>query len=382
MLSDVQVKNLKPQEKRYSIADGEGLIISVFPTGKKKWVLSYRHQGKQNQKTLGEYPDTGCKEARQLARDFKQKITGKKLNAPTVKEVIQEWLEIMQPRWSSQKYIDTVVYRLGYITEDFENISVDELERKQVVNSVKNIVAKGTIETAKRSLRLLNDVFNFAIASDYTEKNPCLLVADVIPKQEVENLAALKPAEMPEFWGRVQRSQVSEDLMIAIKLACYTAVRISELLLARWDTKEINFETREWVIPASRMKMRRDHVVPLTDQTVELFKTLYDRRKSEGFIFRHAHKPDLPARSESILAIIKRNGYAGRMTTHGFRSVFSTHTNDSAKFRYDVIEYQIAHVPKDKIRGIYNRAEYWAERVEMMEWYAEEVDSWLTISYL
>lgn len=377
MLSDVQVKNLKPKEKRYSIADGEGLIISVFPTGKKKWVLSYRHQGKQNQKTLGEYPETGCKEARQIARDFKQQISGKKFNAPTVKEVINEWLEIMRPRWSSQKYIDTVVYRLGYITEDFENVSVDELERKQVVKRVKEIVAKGTIETAKRSLRLLSDVFNFAIASDYTEKNPCLLVADVIPKQDVENLAALKPAEMPEFWRRVQHSQVSGDLMIAIKLACYTAVRISELLLSRWDTKEINFEAREWVIPASRMKMRRDHVVPLTDQTIELFKTMFDRRKDDGFIFKHTRKPELAVRSESILAIIKRNGYAGQMTTHGFRSVFSTHANNSAQFRYDVIEYQIAHVPKDKIRGIYNRAEYWAERVEMMEWYAREVDSWL-----
>lgn len=377
MLSDVQVKNLKPKEKRYSIADGEGLIISVFPTGKKKWVLSYRHQGKQNQKTLGEYPETGCKEARQIARDFKQQISGKKFNAPTVKEVINEWLEIMRPRWSSQKYIDTVVYRLGYITEDFENVSVDELERKQVVKRVKEIVAKGTIETAKRSLRLLSDVFNFAIASDYTEKNPCLLVADVIPKQDVENLAALKPAEMPEFWRRVQHSQVSGDLMIAIKLACYTAVRISELLLSRWDTKEINFEAREWVIPASRMKMRRDHVVPLTDQTIELFQTMFDRRKDDGFIFKHTRKPELAVRSESILAIIKRNGYAGQMTTHGFRSVFSTHANNSAQFRYDVIEYQIAHVPKDKIRGIYNRAEYWAERVEMMEWYAREVDSWL-----
>ena len=377
MLSDVQVKNLKPKEKRYSIADGEGLIISVFPTGKKKWVLSYRHQGKQNQKTLGEYPETGCKEARQIARDFKQQISGKKFNAPTVKEVIQEWLEIMRPRWSSQKYIDTVVYRLGYISADFENVSVDELERKQVVKSVKEIVAKGTIETAKRSLRLLSDVFNFAIASDYTEKNPCLLVADVIPKQDVENLAALKPAEMPEFWGRVQNSPVSGDLMIAIKLACYTAVRISELLLSRWDTKEINFEAREWVIPASRMKMRRDHVVPLTDQTIELFKIMYDRRTNDGFIFKHTRKPEHAVRSESILAIIKRNGYAGLMTTHGFRSVFSTHANNSAKFRYDAIEYQIAHVPKDKIRGIYNRAEYWAERVEMMEWYAREVDSWL-----
>ena len=125
------------------------------------------------------------------------------------------------------------------------------------------------------------------------------------------------------------------------------------------------------------MKMRRDHVVPLTDQTIELYKTMFDRRKDDGFIFKHTRKPELAVRSESILAIIKRNGYAGQMTTHGFRSVFSTHANNSAQFRYDVIEYQIAHVPKDKIRGIYNRAEYWAERVEMMEWYAREVDSWL-----
>lgn len=377
MLSDTQVKNLKPKEKRYSMADGEGLIISIFPTGKKKWVLAYRYQGKQNQKTLGEYPGISCKDARQLARDFKQQLSGKKIDVPTVKEVIEEWLTIMRPRWTSQKYIDTVVYRLGYITEEFEAISIDEIERKQVVNSVKNIVAKGTIETAKRSLRLLSDVFNFAIASDYTEKNPCLLVADVIPKQEVENLAALKPAEMPEFWQKVQHCQVSDDLMIAIKLACYTAVRISELLFARWDTKEINFEKREWVIPASRMKMRRDHVVPLTEQTIQLFKSMHDRRINDGYIFKHARKPNFPARSESILAIIKRNGYAGQMTTHGFRSVFSTHANNSGNFRYDVIEYQIAHVPKDKIRGIYNRAEYWEERVKMMEWYALEVDSWL-----
>ena len=120
MLSDTQVKNLKPKEKRYSMADGEGLIISIFPTGKKKWVLAYRYQGKQNQKTLGEYPGISCKDARQLARDFKQQLSGKKIDVPTVKEVIEEWLAIMRPRWTSQKYIDTVVYRLGYITEEFE----------------------------------------------------------------------------------------------------------------------------------------------------------------------------------------------------------------------------------------------------------------------
>ena len=272
MLSDVKVKNLKPAEKRYSIADGEGLIISVFPTGKKKWVLAYRHHGKQNQKTLGEYPDVGCKEARQLARAFKQELSGKFLNAPSVKEVVNEWLDLKRSSWTSEKYADTVIYRLAYIIEDFADVSIDELERRMVVQKVKEIVAKGTIETAKRALRLLNDVCNFAIASDYTEKNPCTLVSDVIPKQEVESLAALKIEEMPEFWQRVQQSSVSNDLMIAIKLACYTAVRISELLKARWDTGEIDFENRQWIITASRMKMRRDHVVPLTDQSVALFR--------------------------------------------------------------------------------------------------------------
>lgn len=377
MLSDVKVKNLKPAEKRYSIADGEGLIISVFPTGKKKWVLAYRHHGKQSQKTLGEYPEVGCKEARQLARAFKQELSGKVLNAPSVKEVVNEWLDINRPSWTSEKYADTVVYRLAYIIEDFADVSIDELERRMVVQKVKEIVAKGTIETAKRALRLLNDVCKFAIASDYTEKNPCTLVADVIPQQDVESLAALKIEEMPEFWQRVQQSSVSDDLMIAIKLACYTAVRISELLKARWDTGEIDFENRQWIIPASRMKMRRDHVVPLTDQSVALFREMYERRKGDGYIFRHRKNPNEHTPSESILAIIKRNGYAGRMTTHGFRSVFSTHANNSARFRHDVIEYQIAHVPKDKIRGIYNRAEYWSERVELMTWYAHEVDGWM-----
>lgn len=379
MLSDLKVKNLKPQEKRYSIADGEGLIISVFPSGKKKWVLSYRHHGKQNQKTLGEYPEIGCKDARNLARDFKSQLSGKKINVPTLGEVIQEWLSIMGPRWTSDKYKYTVIYRLNYISEDLSDTSIDEIERKDVVKKVKEIVAKGTIETAKRSLRLLSDVFNFAIASDYTEKNPCILAGDVIPKQDVENLAALKPHQMTEFWTKVQQSYVTDDLMIALKLACYTAVRISELLHARWDTREIDLNKKEWIIPASRMKMRRDHVVPLTDQTVKLFKIMYDRKTDEGFIFKHTRKPNMPCRSESILAIIKRNGYAKLMTTHGFRTVFSTHANESTLFREDVIEYQIAHVPKNKIRGIYNRAEYWPERLELMTWYANEVDRWMKI---
>ncbi|WP_327857673.1 tyrosine-type recombinase/integrase [Acinetobacter guillouiae] len=377
MLSDSQVKALKPKEKRYSLADGEGLSVDVFPTGKKKWIVSYRVNGKQTRKNLGEYPELGCKDARQLARQCKAEAQGKMLNSPSVNAVIEEWLKLMTPRWSSKKYIDTVVYRLNYITEDFKNQPIDEVDRKIIVKKVKEIVNKGTLETAKRSLRLLNEIFNFAIASDYTQKNPCTLISDVIPQQTVRNMPSLDAEQMPEFWNRVTHSNVTPELLHALKLACYTAVRISELLQSRWDSGEIDLENRQWVIPASRMKMRRDHVVPLTDQTYTLFKELYDHKTDNGYIFKHTRNPGEHVRSESILAIIKRNGYAGQMVTHGFRSLFSTHTNNSKLFRPDVIEYQIAHVPKDRIRGIYNRAEYWDERVELMKWYSEQVDSWM-----
>lgn len=377
MLSDSQVKALKPKEKRYSLADGEGLSVDVFPTGKKKWIVSYRVNGKQTRKNLGEYPELGCKDARQLARQCKAEAQGKMLNSPSVNAVIEEWLKLMTPRWSSKKYIDTVIYRLNYITEDFINQPIDEVDRKIIVKKVKEIVNKGTLETAKRSLRLLNEIFNFAIASDYTQKNPCTLISDVIPQQTVRNMPSLDAEQMPEFWNRVTHSNVTPELLHALKLACYTAVRISELLQSRWDSGEIDLENRQWVIPASRMKMRRDHVVPLTDQTYTLFKELYDHKTDNGYIFKHTRNPGEHVRSESILAIIKRNGYAGQMVTHGFRSLFSTHTNNSKLFRPDVIEYQIAHVPKDRIRGIYNRAEYWDERVELMKWYSEQVDSWM-----
>lgn len=377
MLSDSQVKALKPKEKRYSLADGEGLSVDVFPTGKKKWIVSYRVNGKQTRKNLGEYPGLGCKDARQLARQCKAEAQGKMLNSPSVNAVIEEWLKLMTPRWSSKKYIDTVIYRLNYITEDFKNQPIDEVDRKIIVKKVKEIVNKGTLETAKRSLRLLNEIFNFAIASDYTQKNPCTLISDVIPQQTVRNMPSLDAEQMPEFWNRVTHSNVTPELLHALKLACYTAVRISELLQSRWDSGEIDLENRQWVIPASRMKMRRDHVVPLTDQTYTLFKELYDHKTDNGYIFKHTRNPGEHVQSESILAIIKRNGYAGQMVTHGFRSLFSTHTNNSKLFRPDVIEYQIAHVPKDRIRGIYNRAEYWDERVELMKWYSEQVDRWM-----
>ncbi|MFA3642520.1 tyrosine-type recombinase/integrase [Acinetobacter baumannii] len=381
MLSDAQVKSLKPKESRYSVADGEGLNISVFPNGKKKWVLSYRQNGKQNQKMLGEYPIMGCKEARQLARQLKLEYQGKVANSPPVHKVVEEWLSIMKSQWTSKKYYDTVEYRLAYLTEDFKNLPINEVERKHISKKIKEIVAKGTLETASRALRLGKQVFDFAIASDYTDRNPCTLVEDVIPEYESDSHPCLPVSEMPEFFKRMKASHSSSIVKMAMLLVCYTGTRITELLKARWDSGEIDFENKVWIIPADRMKKRKELMVPLVPQIYSLFKELESVKTDDGYIFKKRGKPYEHMTSESVLTMIKRMGYTDKMVTHGFRSLFSTHANESKLFRGEVIDYQIAHVNKstkaDKTSKIYNRAEYWDERVELMTWYANEVEGWI-----
>lgn len=380
MLSDAQVKALKPKESRYSVADGEGLNVSVFPSGKKKWVLSYRKNGKQNQKTLGEYPGMGCKEARNQARHMKAEIMGKVDNSPAVKLVVEEWLALMKSQWSSKKYYDTVAYRLNYLTEDFSNLPIDQITRKQISAKIKEIVSKGTLETATRTLRLGHTLFDFAIASDYTDRNPCTLVEDVIPDYESDSHPCLPASEMPEFFRNLDKSKSSPIVKMALLLVCYTGTRITELLKARWDSGELDFENKVWIIPAERMKKRKELMVPLVPQIYDLFKELESVKTDDGYIFKKRGKPYEYMTSESVLSMIKRMGYKEKMVTHGFRSLFSTHANESKLFRGEVIDYQIAHVNKstkhDATSRIYNRAEYWNERVELVQWYANEVDSW------
>ncbi|OAV00257.1 MULTISPECIES: tyrosine-type recombinase/integrase [Moraxella] len=381
MLTDSQVKALKPKDKMYSLADGEGLSIDVLPNGKKKWTLSYRAHGKQSRKRIGDYPDIGCKDARRIAREVKKELTGKAIKQKTLKEVIDEWLALQTPYWTSDKYRDTVIYRLNYISANFGDRLLDDITRQDVSASVKAIVAKGTLETATRALRLLNSVFNFAISSDYTDKNPCILVNEIIPPHDVQHYPSLPVEEMPEFFRRLKFYSAHPSTKTALILACYTGVRISELLNARFDTGEFDFDNKIWTIPAFRMKKRKDLLVPLSDDVLAIFKTLYDTRIDDGYLFKNRNDPRRAMTSNAVLQIIKRLGYEGEMVTHGFRTLFSTHANNSRRFRTEVIDFQIAHVNKstkaDATSKIYNRAEYWDERVELMDWYSEEVTAWL-----
>lgn len=380
MLSDAKVKSLKPADKLYSVSDGEGLTIDVLPSGKKKWTLSYRKNGKQSRKRIGNYPDIGCNKARQMARETKQALIGKPSNHMPLQAVMDEYIAMNAQAWTSQKYYDTVVYRLSYIAEDFKDKDINDITRQDVANKVKQMIAKGTIETAQRALRLLKKVFDFAISSDYANQNPCLLVEVLIPKRKTQHYPCLSADKMPEFFRRLKVCNANANTKTALILACYTGVRISELLNARFDTGEFDFNNQTWTIPAHRMKQRKDLLVPLAPSVLAIFQSLYDHRHNDGYVFKNRNDPTRPMTSNAVLNTIKRLGYEGQMVTHGFRALFSTHANASGLFRTQVIEYQIAHVNKstqDATAKIYNRADYLDERRALMNWYALQVDAWL-----
>lgn len=377
MLTDKTIKNLQAKSSPYSLSDGEGLAIEVLPSGKKKWTLSYRIHGKQSRKRLGDYPQIGCKQARQLARQYKAELATQKIRQPTLQAVITEWLTLQKPTWTSQKYTDTVVYRLHYLSHHFAHKCLDDISRQDIATALKPIIAKGTLETAMRSLRLLRAVFQFAIISGYTDKNPCLLTDKLIPRHTPTHHPCLPVKDMPEFFRRLRHLNAYPTTKIALLLVCYTGVRVSELLHARFDTGELDLDNALWVIPAHRMKTRKALKVPLAPTVLALFTHLYNQRKNDGYIFKHKNTPNLPMTSNAILGIIKKMGFGGQMTTHGFRALFSTHANESGLFRPIVIEHQIAHTGQNTTAKAYNRAEYWQERVALMHWYAHEVDDWI-----
>ena len=373
-LSDSQVKALIPQEKRYSKSDGEGLSIDVMPTGKKSWTLELVKNGKRTRKKLGTYPTLSLKDARELAnKERKQAIMG--VRDITLGEVIDEWVAIYSKAWTSEKYRYTVLYRIDLLSEHLKHRLIHEITRQEIANAVTPIIAENKLETASRALRVLRGIFDYAIVKNYIQSNPTYLVEKMIPKREVKNMPSLPIAEMPKFWETLHKMNIRNETRYALALYNYLAVRPSELAGARWD--EFDLDNGVWLIPAYRMKMRKEHMVPLASQPLELLKTLYNDRKGDIFVFPKVGNLSEHMAIETPLAAIKRAGYDGDMVTHGFRSLFSTNAYESGLWKGDWIEYCLAHIQQAKGKKAYNRAKYWEHRVKLMQWWADIVSEWV-----
>jgi integrase len=387
-LSDTTVRRAKPGEKQRKLFDAHGLYLLLAPTGSRWWRLKYRFAGKEKLLALGSYPEVSLKEARVRCHDARKKLAAgvdpsadrkttkaalAALGNGNFEAVAREWFEKFWPKLAPSHAI-TVIQRLEHnVFPWLGTRPIAEITAPEVLTVLRRIEARGALEVAHRVKQIIGQVFRYAVATGRTQRDPTGDLRGALPTRAERHHAALtKPADVAGLMRAIATYQGSFVTHCALRMSALTFARPGELRRAEWG--EIDFDAGVWRIPAERMKMRRDHLVPLSRQAVEVLRALQPLTSSSRYLFPGARSAGRPMSENTICAALRYMGYErGQMTAHGFRTLASTLLNEMG-WAADAIERQLAHAEHDEVRGAYNRAEYLTERRRMMQAWADYLD--------
>jgi integrase len=384
-LTELAIKGFKPQEKPYRKPDGGGLCLEITPAGGKLWRLRYYFQGRAQMMALGKYPAVGLAEARKRRDEARQYLEGgrnpirekqaQKLRQAqegenTFEKMARAWLALKGTNLN-QKYHKQSLERMEqHVFPMIGALPITEITTLAVVRVIEKIASRGTIETARRMGQLIGQTFRYACRRDLCKYNPASDLRDILKLPEKKHHARVPLEELPELLQSIANRE--NDLSkAAMQLLSLTLLRTNELIGAKWS--EIQWGHAEWHVPKERMKIKRPHIVPLSRQTIEILKSLQKETGDKEFIFHSYASQSKHISNGTVLMALRRMGYQGRMTGHGFRSIASTILNEKG-YRPDAIERQLAHADKDKVRSAYNHAEYLLERKKMMQDYADMLE--------
>lgn len=387
MLTDTKIRIAKPRVKPYKLSDQGGLYLFVSSTGGKSWRYDYRLAGKREGLTIGRYPETTLSEARKRHAEARrqaekgaspalQKQQAKRLKseaqANTFRAIADKWYAELVPHRSrawrtlNHRWLAKEVYpAIG-------SMDAKGVTPADVLAIIRGMEARGIARSADHVRQMVSRVFQYAIRNLHVEFDPAQSLKGVLMLPRVKSYTPLNAKDIPAFVEAVDAYHGKLATKIAVKLILYTFVRKCELLRATWD--EVDFERAEWRIPAERMKMGEPHIVPLSRQALECFRTLTMLACGSPQVLPHhgdPHKPMSPSTVNKMFGIM---GYVGRFTPHGLRATASTILNEQG-FKPDVIERQLAHTERNRIRAAYNRAEYLDERRAMMQAWADYIDA-------
>lgn len=385
-LTDVKVRSAKPEDKAYKLTDGEGMHLMVHPNGSKYWRLQYRFDGKQKTLALGVYPEITLSEARQRRDEAKRQIaTGtdpseqKKVDKQlrqtlvdnTFKAIALEWHEYKRPNWSKGYAEDLMEAFENDIFPDIGKRPVAEIKPLEMLTSLRKLEKRGVLDKLRKIRQACNQVFRYAIVTGRAENNPASELASALPPPKATHYPHLLPDELPDFLRALSTYSGSRVTQLATRILMLTGVRTIELRQAEW--KEFDFEKGLWEVPKERMKMRRPHLVPLSNQVIDALQQLYAVTGRYNLVFPGRNDITKPMSEASINQVLKRIGYHGKATGHGFRHTMSTILHEQG-YNTAWIELQLAHVDKNTIRGTYNHAQYLEQRRSMLQWYGDFID--------
>jgi integrase len=384
----MQCRTAKPKNKPYKIFDSEGLYLEVHPSGRKYWRQKYHIYGKEKRISHGIYPDVALIEARQKRNEVKgylqkgldpilvrleKQQTAALAQAETFEKVAREWFGKQVSHWTG-RYAQSVKFRLEkYAFSEIGDYPVHMIKPPVMLSCLQKIEKKSP-ETTRRIKALCSHIFKYAIATGRAENDPTYGLEAALKKFRKGHYASITVDEFPTFLLRLHeyKDRISRQTFLATMALLLTMVRTAELIEAK--RTEFDLQNKMWIIPPERMKMGLAHMVPLSNQMVKIIEELMGMCRNSEYLFPSYSNPRKPMSKNTILVAIKRMGYNGRMTGHGFRSLGLGLLKEKLGYSHEVADRQLAHVPQSSVDRAYDRAQFLPQRIEMMQRYSDYVD--------
>ena len=394
MLTDTQIRKVKAAEKAFKLSDSGGLYLYVTPAGSKLWRQKYRFAGSEKVLSIGPYPAVSLLDARKARDDAKamlrtgkdpgiarnmEKLVGARNTADTFEAIAREWFELTKSRWIKHHSEDVIRSLENDVFPHLGAIPIRDITAPQVLATLRLVERRDAADTARRIRQRMSAVFVYAIASGRGESDPAAVVLGAMQPVKKGRLPAItKLPEAREIIARVEAEIAHPVTKLAHRLLAITALRPGAIVTTPWEELD-SIQDGLWVVPAARMKLKlvhkgdeaRDHIVPLPPQALEVIealRALTGRGKMAFPNARHAHRP----MSENAIGyLLNRAGYHHRHVPHGWRSTFSTVMNETYPADKAIIDLMLAHIPKDRVEGAYNRAQHLVRRKELARLWAD-----------
>lgn len=400
-LTDIKVRSAKPQEKEYTLVDGDGMFLLIHPNGSKYWRFRFRFGGKQHLMAFGVYPETSLADARQK-REEARKLVAAGIDPREHKRAVKEELakeaitfESVARDWhaSNQKWSESHSARVLKSLEDnlFDAIgkrNIADLKTQDLLKPLKAVEMSGRLEVAARLQQRTTSIMRFAVQNGLIDYNPAQEIAGAIATAKRQHRAALELNRIPELLHRIDTYTGRPLTRLAVELTLLVFVRSSELRFARWS--EVDFDTAMWTIPGERepledvkhshrgSKMRTPHLVPLSHQALNILGKIKSMSGNRELIFIGDHNPRKPMSENTINKALRVMGYDTKVEVcgHGFRTMACSSLIESGLWSKDAVERQMSHQERNSVRAAYiHKAEHLGERRLMLQWWADYLDA-------
>ncbi|HAW2082036.1 TPA: integrase arm-type DNA-binding domain-containing protein [Escherichia coli] len=399
-LTDTKVRSAKPQEKEYTLVDGDGMFLLIHPNGSKYWRFRFRFGGKQHLMAFGVYPETSLADARQKREEARRLVAAgidprehkravkeeQAKEAITFESVAREW-HATNKKWSEEHSRRVLKSLEDNLFSAIGRRSIEELKTRDLLAPIKIVEATGRFEVASRLQQRTTAIMRYAVQSGLIDYNPAQEMAGAVASSNRVHRPALELKRLPELLHRIDGYTGRPLTRLAVELTLLIFIRSSELRFARWS--EIDFDTAMWTIPAEReaiegvkhsqrgSKMRTPHLVPLSHQALAILKQVHKLSGERDFVFIDDHDPRKPMSENTVNKALRVMGYDTRVEVcgHGFRTMACSSLIESGLWSRDAVERQMSHMERNSVRAAYiHKAEHLDERRLMLQWWADFLD--------